>query len=113
MRIDGIIVTCFFASILIGLTIFLIIKLIQYIAEMRINEAIEKHKNENHNLYFTFNSDDEKIIKAFRIVIAKNVNISDFIECSERFTEPLLEYNKEHRSLSKDEFNLLKEVLSK
>ena len=113
MTTTDIILICIFASGSFVAVGWVIIYSIRLCYVMKKEAEVEKHRNENRNLYFTFESDDDKTIKAFRIVVAKNVNTQDFIECCERYTDPLFEYNNEHCSLSEDEFNLLKEVLLK
>ena len=97
--------------ILIAFIIYGICSSIASYKNSKWNYEIELKKADAKKMYFTFESDDNKVIKAFRIVVAKNVNTSDFIECCERYKEPQMEYNEEHISLSEDEFNLLKEVL--
>ena len=97
--------------VLIAFIIYGIWSVIASYKSSKWNYEIELKKADAKKMYFTFESDNDKVIKAFRIVVAKNVNIEDFVDCCERYTDPLFEYNNEHCSLSEDEFNLLKEVL--
>lgn len=97
--------------VLIAFIIYGICSAIASYKSNKWNYEIELKKADAKKMYFTFESDDDKTIKAFRIVVDKNVNIEDFVECSERYTDPLFEYNMNHQRLNKDEFDLLKEVL--
>ena len=78
---------------------------------MKYHEEIIKHQEERENLYFTFNYPEQKVIKAFAIVVDKDVHIRDFVDCCNRYTDPRREYNENHVSLTDREFTLIKEVL--
>jgi len=61
--------------------------------EREFKRDVALYRLEKETEYFTFKSDDDKVIKAFKIVADKDVHVKEFIE------------------LSREEFDLLKEAL--
>ena len=113
MSAFGIVLVIMVGLVLTGLSVWSILALIRDYKYKKMDWEIELKKAEAEKMYFTFSSEDDKVIKAFRIVADKNVNIHHLIDCCERYTDPLFEYNRKHCSLTKKEFELLREVLVK